>query len=290
MRLILKTLFAALAAFLLTVNVAAQSESINWQKDYKAALAVSRETGKPILIDFWATWCQPCAVMDEKFWTRADVVEAVKSFVPLKVDYDAQRDLAKQFIVRGLPYIAFSDPFGNFITYRKGFGTFNADDLKQIFREIPKDFAVLNKAFKTLELKKDDGAALLEIADYYAANKMPVAGVKYYELAYRTSDVKRDALKRETVAAKIGEQFSAAGSFYQAAYAFEDYLKFFPDGANKESVYAGLTDVYIYLGKIDEAEKRLAKLKAEFPASKKIEGAARIIEKAKKEKSKTSGL
>jgi thiol-disulfide isomerase/thioredoxin len=223
-----KSVLTILITFLFVLKVSAQSESIKWQKDYKSALALSRETGKPILIDFWAKWCKPCLVLDEEFWMRADVVEAVKPFVPLKIDYDLQRDLAKQFIVRGLPYIAFSDPFGNYVTSRGGFGNFGVEDFRKVFKEIPKNFAVLNNAFKTIELKKDDSAALIEIADYYAKNKMATASVKYYEMAYRTPELKRNALKREIVAAKIGEQFSAAGSFYHAAYAFEDYLKFFP--------------------------------------------------------------
>ena len=281
-----KFCFSILVIIFLSFNAAAQSESINWQKDYKAALAVSRETGKPILIDFWAKWCKPCLVMDEKFWTRADVVEAVKSFVPLKLDYDAEKNLASHFVVRGLPYVAFSDPFGNLVAFRQGFGTFTAEDIKQVYNEMPKDYTVLNKAFSAYELKKTDSAALLEIAGYYERNKMPIAGGRYYKLAFDTPDVKRDAAKKETVAAKIGQQFYAAGSFYHARFAFEDYLKLFPDGANKESVYAILINVYVYIGKLDEADKTLEKLKAEFPASKNLGAAVQIIENAKKEKDK----
>jgi len=275
---------AFFALLILTLNHAAQSETINWQTDYKEALALSRETGKPLLIDFWAKWCQPCQVMDEQFWTRADVIKAAKSFVPLKIDYDAQRPLAKHFIVRGLPYIAFSDPFGNLITFRKGFGAFNAVDLNQIAGEMPKDFAVLNKAFKAAELKKDDSVALLEIADYYSKNKMAVASGRYYKLAYDTPEIQRDAVRKEAVAAKIGQQFYVAGSFYQAAYAFEDYLKLFQKGASKESIYATLTRVYVYLGKLNEAQRNLEKLKSEFPASKWISDAAGNLKGASREK------
>jgi hypothetical protein len=142
----------------------------------------------------------------------------------------------------------------------------------------------LLKAFSTLEQKKNDSAALLEIADYYDRNKMPIVSGRYYKLAYDSPEIKRDAVKREIITAKIGQQFFNAGSFYHAAFAFEDYLKFFPAGASKESVYARLAAVYVYIQKLDEADKTLDKLKTEFPDSKEISQAAKIIEAAKKAK------
>lgn len=83
-----------------------------------------------------------------------DVIEAVKLFVPLKLDYDLHDDLAKQFFVHGLPYVAVTDRFGSLVNFRHGFGSFNAEDLKQIYKDAPKDSAILEKAFNRVELKK----------------------------------------------------------------------------------------------------------------------------------------
>lgn len=282
-----KTLVVILFTFCIALNVAAQGEKINWETDYKQALTLSRETGKPILVDFWAKWCKPCLVMDETFWTRSDVVEAVKSFVPLKLDYDIEKTLSRQFAVRGLPYIAFSDSFGSLIGYRRGFNSLTAGELTQISKDLPKDFSVLTKAFDRLEVKKDDSAALLEIADYYSRNKISEAAAKYYRLAYETSEIKQNAAKREAVAEKLAPLMYAAGNHDQVIGVLEDYLKSFPRAAKREPFYEMLIISSVNRGRLFAADIYLERLTKEFPASGKIKSAAQAIEQAKKSKDKS---
>jgi putative thioredoxin len=69
-------------------------------------LAYSKNT--PVVVDFWAEWCQPCKVLTpllEKL-----VSELGGSFRLAKVDVDANPNLAARFYVRSIPtVIAFSD-------------------------------------------------------------------------------------------------------------------------------------------------------------------------------------
>lgn len=56
---------------------------------------------KPVLVDFFATWCGPCQTMSPILkQVKDELGEAVKI---IKIDVDKNKALASQFQVRGVP-------------------------------------------------------------------------------------------------------------------------------------------------------------------------------------------
>ena len=61
----------------------------------------------PVIVDFWATWCKPCKVMDPIL--ERLVIEAQGAFRLARVDVDKNPNLAMRFSVRNIPTVkAFS--------------------------------------------------------------------------------------------------------------------------------------------------------------------------------------
>ncbi len=69
--------------------------------DYEKALALSRQTGKPLLIDFTGWACVNCRKMEENVWTRPEVQELIeKDFILVSLYVDDRKVLpdAEQFL------------------------------------------------------------------------------------------------------------------------------------------------------------------------------------------------
>ena len=74
-----------------------------------ADFAQVTSTGKPVLVDFWATWCGPCRqispIIDDIAATRDDITV-------VKVDVDQAGQTAARFRVQGVPTLVLLDAEG----------------------------------------------------------------------------------------------------------------------------------------------------------------------------------
>lgn len=55
---------------------------------------------KPVLVDFWATWCMPCKMLAPII---EDLAKDATDFVVGKVDIDQNPELAQQYRVMSIP-------------------------------------------------------------------------------------------------------------------------------------------------------------------------------------------
>ena len=59
---------------------------------------------KPVLIDFFATWCQPCGVQSSVLVTVKEQVGDAARII--KIDIDQYPAIASEYNVRGVPTLA----------------------------------------------------------------------------------------------------------------------------------------------------------------------------------------
>ena len=276
-----KIYFVILLVFCSVFTASAQTEGIVWEKDFEKALALAKETGKPLMLDFSADWCKPCQVMDKEFWTLSEVVKAVQPFIAVKVNFDSERKVVKRYNVSAIPYVVFTDPVGNAITARLGFSKTKINELNQIFEEMPKDFTALKPFYTALEADKENGEALLKIADAYRGAKMLRLSNEFYKKALKTDKIKNDPATLDRIKVTLGINAYNSGDLEQSIEFMEDYLKQFPSGKNRELAVSLLSIANAKRGKKKNALKYLELLKTEFPASKNIQTATDAIENAK---------
>lgn len=271
---------------LFCLSVSSQETAIVWETNFKKAQQTARALGRPLLLDFTADWCKPCKLMDREFWVRPDVIDAVKPFVTVKLNFDNERSLALRYGAAAIPFVVFTDPLGNLVTSRRGFSSKNVRELTLIFDEMPKDFSAVLPFYEALEKNKDNGVELLRIADWYRSSKLIRLSCDFYEKALKTHEIQADPEKKDRISATIGANYYHVKDYDRAVEKLKDYLKDHPRGANRTAIIFALTLSNIYRGKLKEAEKNLIQLKNEFPASELIARAEIELQNAKTNKGK----
>ena len=76
-------------------RTAPPNDGIPWRTDFAAAVTEAKKSGKPLLLDFGASWCPPCQVMRQHSWPDPRVRQAVlDGFVPVYLDADDDGSIA----------------------------------------------------------------------------------------------------------------------------------------------------------------------------------------------------
>ena len=78
---------------------------------WRAALDQAEQEGKPVFVDFWASWCKNCNAMDKTTFNDPLVKERLKNYkvVPVQAEHPEQAEPKKMlaaFGIRGLPGFA----------------------------------------------------------------------------------------------------------------------------------------------------------------------------------------
>ncbi len=72
-------------------------EQVLTKENFKETI---QNAGKPVLIDFWATWCGPCKMIAPLI---AEIAEERQDILVCKVNVDEEEALAAQFGISSIP-------------------------------------------------------------------------------------------------------------------------------------------------------------------------------------------
>lgn len=113
---------------------------VAWQHDLDAALASARESGKPVMVDFYADWCAACKELDLYTWSDPKVQTELRRFVVVKVDMtrSSPRDAfyKSTYGIVGLPVVAFHDSQGRLLAAPRVTGFVAAEPFLKLVQDV----------------------------------------------------------------------------------------------------------------------------------------------------------
>ena len=120
-----------------TADTPTDDKGIHFYHDLQEAIAKAKETGKPIFVDAYATWCGPCKWMAAKSFTQESVGTYYnKNFINVKLDAEKGQGVAfaQEFKVRAYPSLFFITHEGRVI--KKVEGALDGDALLKLGKEV----------------------------------------------------------------------------------------------------------------------------------------------------------
>ena len=98
-----------------------------------------KNSSKPIMLDFWASWCVACKELEEITFKDDEVIKKLQGFTLLKADVTLNNDddkaLQKMFAVVGPPALVFWDKDKNEVKSSKIVGYKNPKDFLEIINK-----------------------------------------------------------------------------------------------------------------------------------------------------------
>jgi thiol:disulfide interchange protein DsbD len=89
---------------------------VEWILSHEEGLKFAKNSGRPVMIEFYADWCPPCRALDSKFFRREDIIRISYQLVPVRLDATVSssevENAVEQYRVVGWPTIVFLSPHG----------------------------------------------------------------------------------------------------------------------------------------------------------------------------------
>ncbi len=247
----------------------AVSSQIKWVTDFNTGKSLCKESGKLMVIDFWADWCQPCKIMEKELWENSANKINAQNFVAVKIDIMKDRNTAGIFNVQGIPMVVIAMADGNVLWQRIGYR--DKEEFIKVLNAIPNDVSDLYKFFYDINALGKDSKCAYNIA------------VQFQRLALETehNELRDELISRDKEFFKKSKKYNTAPGLEQDIeihLMLNDVCKGKPEKAlkkfnksfgsaekctNKELAHFFLANCYKTLGDTENFDKEVAMISNE---------------------------
>lgn len=116
---------------------------VNWVSQIEVAQAMAIDEQKLIIMDFAASWCQPCKKMESALWTSEEMKAISNNFVFLRIDIDINTVTAARYGINSIPCVIITNIAGDELWRMVGYRG-NTKDYLDVFEQAPTNVADLN--------------------------------------------------------------------------------------------------------------------------------------------------
>jgi outer membrane lipoprotein-sorting protein len=100
----------------------AEANAGKWFTDLNEAKKAARASGRKIFVDFMATWCGPCKLLDKNVFTTEKFKKLGQKMVFLRIDVDAQENIASAYKIEAMPTQMLLNQDGEVLSSTVGYG------------------------------------------------------------------------------------------------------------------------------------------------------------------------
>lgn len=102
-------------------EVTKNKKLVEWSENFEESLTKAKSEKKPIIIDFYTSWCYWCRVLEEKTYPDSLVQAKLASFVTIKLNGETEIQTTKKYEVKSYPTLIILSDAGEKISEISGY-------------------------------------------------------------------------------------------------------------------------------------------------------------------------
>jgi thiol-disulfide isomerase/thioredoxin len=234
---------------------------VPWNINFARSSAEALQGNKPILLEFWASWCEVCKVTDKEVFSDPQIAKIIgDKFVPVKVNFDANIAMDKLYGIKNLPTVVFTDSYGSELL--RTLGLVKPDSFAKIVANFPSDMSRVNALDQALTTNRSDVNSLYAFAEEARRDHFYTLSNATYERALKLD---RDAHRKELALASEGMNYLDLKDPQRAVTIFQRCLKDDSASTSKPLFMVGLGQAYAAAGEREIARTTLSEVIAQYP-------------------------